>query len=113
MMTIKEEKALNQWLDKQLKTRLIVKSKSRYTVPYFYILKKDRLLQLVQDHRKLNQVTIKDKTPLPLIREIINKLDLIWEYNNIQIKEGDKWKAAFFNKQDVTINTSQMYYRLG
>jgi len=69
------------------------------TVPCFYILKKDSSLWLVQDYRKLNQVTIKDKTLLPLIGEVINKLkkakyfnklDLIWEYNNIQIKEGDE-----------------------
>ena len=42
--------------------------------------------------------------PLPLINEVINKLknaksfnklDLIWGYNNIQIKEGDEWKVAF------------------
>jgi len=43
-MMIKEEKALNQWLDEQLKTRLIVESKSRYAVPYFYIPKQDRSL---------------------------------------------------------------------
>jgi len=43
-MTIKEEEALNQWLDKYLKARLIKKSKSRYTVPCFYIPKKDRSL---------------------------------------------------------------------
>jgi len=58
---------------------------------------------LVQDYTKLNQVTIKDKMPLPLIREVINKLketkffnklDLIWGYNNVQIK-GDEWKATF------------------
>ena len=54
IMTIKEEEALNQWLNKQLKARLIVESKSRYVVPYFYIPKKDGLLQLVQDYRKLN-----------------------------------------------------------
>ena len=34
-MTLKEEEALNQWLDKQLKAGLIVESKSRYTAPYF------------------------------------------------------------------------------
>jgi len=47
---------------------------------------------------------IKDKTPLPLIREVIdklkeakffNKVDLIWGYNNVRIKERDKWKAIF------------------
>ena len=43
-MTLKEEEALNQWLDKQLKARLIMESKSRYAAPCFYIPKKDRLL---------------------------------------------------------------------
>ena len=88
-MTLKEEEALNQWLDKQLKAGLIVESKSRYVALYFYIPKKDSSLWLVQDYRKLNQVTIKDKTPLLLIGDKLkevkyfNKLDLIWGYNNI------------------------------
>ena len=65
----------------------------------FYISKKDGSLQLVQDYRKLNQVTRKNKIPLPLIREVIdklkeakyfNKLDFIWGYNNVWIKEGDE-----------------------
>jgi len=86
-------------LDKQLKVGLIKELKSRYTASCFYIPKKDKSLQLVQDYQKLNQVTIKDKMPLPLIGEVIdklkeakyfNKLDLIWGYNNIWIKEGDK-----------------------
>ena len=47
-MTIKGEEALNQWLDEQLKTGLIVESKSRYATPYFYIPKKDGSLHLVQ-----------------------------------------------------------------
>jgi len=54
VMTLKEEKVLNQWLDEQLKADLIVESKSRYAAPCFYIPKKDRSLQLVQDYRKLN-----------------------------------------------------------
>ena len=91
-ITLKEEEALNQWLDKQLKAGLIVESKLQYAAPYFYISKKNRSLQLVQDYRKLNQVTIKNKTSLSLIGEVINKLkeakyfnklDLIWGYNNV------------------------------
>jgi len=79
-------------LDEQLKAGLIVESKSRYVASCFYIPKKDESLWLVQDYRKLNQVTIKDKIPLSLIGEVIdklkdvkyfNKLDLIWGYNNI------------------------------
>ena len=84
--------------------------KSRYVAPCFYIPKKDGSLRLVQDYRKLNQVTIKDKMPLPLIGEVIdklkeakyfNKLDLIWGYNNVQIKEGDKWKATFLTNKGL------------
>ena len=95
-------------MDKQLKIRLIIKSSSRYTALCFYISKKDELLQLVQGYKKLNQHTIKNKMPLFLIEEVIdklkeikyfNKLDLIWSYNNVQIKEGNKWKAAFLTNK--------------
>jgi len=43
-MTLKKEEALNQWLNEQLKARLIMESKSRYPVPCFYIPKKDSSL---------------------------------------------------------------------
>ena len=119
-MTLKEEEALDQWLDKQFKAELIVESKSRYAAPCFYIPKKDGSLRLVQDYRKLNQVTIKDKTPLPLIGEVIdklkeakyfNKLDLIWGYNNVRIKEGDKWKATFLMNKGL-FKPQVMYFGL-
>jgi len=109
-MTLKEEEALNQWLNKQLKIGLIIESKSRYVVLYFYIPRKNSSLWLVQDYRKLNQVMIKNKTLLPLIEEVFdklkeakyfNKLNLIWGYNNIQIKKGDKWKAAFLTNKGL------------
>ena len=109
-MTLKEEGVLNQWLDEQLKVGLIAESKSRYAAPCFYIPKKNGSLQLVQDYRKLNQVTIKDTMLLPLIREVIDKLkeakyfnksDLIWGYNNVQIKEEDEWKAIFLTNKGL------------
>ena len=75
---------------------------------------------MVQDYRKLNQITIKDKILLPLIREVINKLkeakyfnklDLIWGYNNVQIKEGDEWKAAFLTNKGL-FEPQVMYFGL-
>ena len=116
-MTIKKEEALNQWLNEQLKAGLIVESKLRYVAPYFYI---NRSLQLVQDYKKLNQVTLKNKMPLLLIWEVIdklkearyfNKLDLIWGYNNVWIKEGDEWKVAFLTNKGL-FKSQVMYFRL-
>ena len=51
-------------------------------------------------------MTVKNTYLLPLIPDIINqildskaryfmKLDVRWGYNNVRIKEGDKWKATF------------------
>jgi len=58
----------------------------------------------VQDYQHINQWTIKNRYPLPLIVDILNgiekrkvfiKLDLRWGYNNVRIKEGDEWKVVF------------------
>jgi len=89
-------------------------------VPYFYIPKIDSSLQLVQDYRKLNQITIKNKMLLPLIGEVINKLkdakyfnklDLIWGYNNVWIKEGDEWKTTFLMNKGL-FEPQVMYFGL-
>src|SRR5882724_8530946 len=80
--------------------------------PVFFIKKKDGSLRLVQDYWKLNVVTVKNAYPLPLIPDILNKvseakakyftkLDVHWGYNNIRIKEGDEWKAAFWMNQGL------------
>jgi len=29
------------------------------------------------------------------MKRVFTKMDLWWEYNNVRIKEGDEWKAAF------------------
>ena len=78
--------------------------------PFFFIKKKDRTLRPVQNYRYLNSIIIKNQYPLPLIPELIDKLkgvkifsklDLRWGYNNVRIKEGDEWKAAFKTNQGL------------
>jgi len=58
----------------------------------------------------LNSKTIKNVYPLPLISDLINrlrgaryftKLDVRWGYNNVRIKEGDEWKAAFHTNRGL------------
>ena len=70
----------------------------------FFVPKKDGKKRMVQDYHYLNKHTVKNNYPLPLITQLVDKLqgtkmftkmDLRWGYNNICIKEGDEWKAAF------------------
>jgi hypothetical protein len=72
--------------------------------PVFFIKKKDGALRFVQDYRALNTMTVKNRYPLPLINDLINrlkgaqfftKLDVQWGFNNVWIREGDEWKAVF------------------
>ena len=59
---------------------------------------------MVMDYHRLNKQTVKNNYPLPLITDLVDamgnkklftKMDLRWSYNNVRIKEGDEWKAAF------------------
>jgi len=99
-----EQKELDQFLKENLETGRIHPSKSPMASLVFFIKKKDGTLWLVQDYRALNAMTVKNKYPLPLISKLINKLrgakyftklDVRWGFNNVQMKEGDEWKAAF------------------
>ena len=69
-----------------------------------FVAKKNGKRRMVQDYYYINQWTVKNEYPLPLIADILDgvgkrkvfiKLDLRWGYNNVKIKEGNKWKAAF------------------
>jgi hypothetical protein len=101
-----EQKELDTFLDENLKTHRIRPSKSPMASPVFFVKKKDGGLRFVQDYRKLNAMTVKNTYPLPLIPDIMNristakaryftKLDVRWGYNNVRMREGDEWKAAF------------------
>jgi len=99
-----EQKELDAFLEENLHTRWIRPSKFPMATPVFFIKKKDGSLRLVQNYRALNSMTVKNKYPLPLISELMSqlhgaryftKLDVRWGFNNVRIKPGDEWKAAF------------------
>ena len=49
--------------------------------------KKDKSLQLVQDYRQLNEATIKNKYPLPLIQELIDKVQGAKYFTKLNIQQ--------------------------
>jgi hypothetical protein len=103
-MALTELTEMNAFLEEALATGRIRQSKSPLGAPVFFIKKKDGKLRFVQDYRALNAITRKNRYPLPLIDDLIHrlkdacyftKLDVRWGYNNVRIREGDEWKAAF------------------
>ena len=103
-MNPKEMEACKAFIDEHLKSGKIWKSQSPQASPFFFVQKKDGGLRPCQDFWYLNEHTVKNAYPLPLIFTLIDKLkgakyfskmDIQWGYNNLHIKEGDEWKAAF------------------
>jgi len=103
-----EREEVREFIKEQLRKEYIPPSKSPQTAPVFFVGKKDGKKRMVQDYRYLNEWTIKNNYPLPLISDVLEnigtkkvfmKMDLQWEYNNVRIKEGDEWKAAFMTPE--------------
>ena len=99
-----EREEVREFVKEQLRKGYIRPSKSPQMALVFFVGKKDGKKRMVQDYRYLNEWTIKNNYPLPLISDVLEnigtkklftKMDLRWEYNNMRIKEGDEWKAVF------------------
>jgi len=70
------------------------------------------------DYRALNAITVKNCYLIPRIANLIEslskvsiftKIDLRWGYNNICIKEGNKWKTAFITRRGL-FEATVMYF---
>ncbi|SJL16075.1 uncharacterized protein ARMOST_19591 [Armillaria ostoyae] len=115
-----EQEQLDKFLDENLELGRIRESKSPFASPFFFVKKKDSSLHPIQDYRKLNEMTIKNRYPLPLISELIDKLqrakyftklDIRWGYNNVRIKKGDEEKATFHTNRGL-FEPTVMFFRL-
>ena len=87
-----------------------------------FLYSKERQILMVSSRlQKVKPVHKKDEMSLPLIKEVINKLkdmkyfnklDLIQEYNNMQIKEGDKWKVVFLTNKELFKTKSDVFWTM-
>jgi len=103
-----EREEVREFVKEQLQKGYIWPSKLPQMAPVFFVGKKDGKKRMVQNYRYLNEWTVKNNYPLPLIldvlenigtKKVFTKMDLRWGYNNVRIKEGDKWKAVFMTPE--------------
>jgi hypothetical protein len=104
-MGFEDEERTMKWIHEMKAKGFIRPTNSPMTSPLFWIEKKTKEeFRPCQDYRHLNDGTIKDAYNLPLISDLLlrlrqyrlfTKMDVRWGYNNVRIKEGDEWKAAF------------------
>jgi hypothetical protein len=109
-LTYDEQKELDAFLEENLANGRIRPSESPLASPVFFINKKDGKKRMVIDYRKLNDITVKNAYPVPLMDELIQKwkgckffsaVDVRSGYHNIRMKEGDEWKTAFITNRGL------------
>lgn len=102
-LSMPEKEAMERYITESLAAGLIRPS-SPVGAGFFFVEKKDHTLRPCIDYRGLNDITVKNKYPLPLMDSafsslheaaIFSKLDLRNAYHLVRIKEGDEWKTAF------------------
>src|SRR2546421_11887375 len=93
-----------------LKKRIIRKSKSPWSLPVVFVLKKGGEIRFCIDYRKLNKVTKKDNHPLPRIDEMLDKfegsqwfssIDLTSAYWQVEMDEKDIEKMTFITSEGL------------
>ncbi len=103
-LSAKELDVFWEYLGKHLERGCIRPSTSSAGANVFFVSKKDGSLRLSVYYRGLNLFTKKNRYPLPLIGEALDrlsgakyftKLDIQDTYHCVRIKEGDEWKTAF------------------
>ena len=91
-------------LDKYLAMDIIEPASSDWASPPVLVKKKDGSLRYCIDYRLLNQATVKDTYPLPIINDCLDALagnayfsalDMSWGYHQIKMDEASRHKTAF------------------
>ena len=87
-LSANELTVLKKYIEENLKKGFIARSTSPAGAPILFVKKKDGGLRLCVDYRGLNKVTIKNRYPLPLIREALDQLVGAKVYTKLGIRSA-------------------------
>ncbi|GFX38313.1 retrovirus-related Pol polyprotein from transposon 17.6 [Trichonephila clavipes] len=83
-----EQKIVENQIQEWLNTNIIKPTCSDYAAPIVLCKKKNGEHRVCVDYRNLNRKMIKDKFPLPLIEEVLDKLENSKVYTSLDLKNG-------------------------
>ena len=76
LLSREEREEVREFIQEQLRKGYIQPSKSLQTALVFFMGQKDGKKRMVQDYRYLNEWTIKNNYPLPLISDILENIGM-------------------------------------
>jgi hypothetical protein len=85
-MSTDKLKELKKQLAEQLQKGFIRESSSPWGAPVLFVEKKDLSQHLVMDYHSLNEVTIKNKYPLPQINDLFDQLEGASVFSKIDLR---------------------------
>ncbi|GBM26401.1 Transposon Tf2-6 polyprotein [Araneus ventricosus] len=87
-LSFPENQAVNKQIDEWLDQGIVRQSSSEYASPIVLVKKKDGTARLCVDYRKLNRKLVKDRFPLPVIEDVLDKLQDAKVYSTLDLKNG-------------------------
>ncbi|GBL98895.1 Retrovirus-related Pol polyprotein from transposon 17.6, partial [Araneus ventricosus] len=87
-LSFPENQAVNKQIDEWLDQGIVRQSSSEYASPIVLVKKKDGTARLCVDYRKLYRKLVIDRFPLPLIEDVLDKLQDAKVYSTLDLKNG-------------------------